>query len=142
LEREAAAEREVRPIAAQIGKRFTGSVQERVPAGPSYAVIFESQRSSETSDYGSVADRMEALAATMPGYQGHVSARGADGFGITVSYWDSLEHIAAFRAHAEHGGAQNSGRARYYTRYDLRVARVERHVGFDVAREPRRGELR
>lgn len=141
-EREAAAECAVRPAAARIGKRFDGSVQERVPAEPSYAVIFESQRASEPSDYGEVADGMEALAATMPGYQGHVSARGADGFGITVSYWDSLEHIAAFRAHAEHGSAQNAGRARYYTRYDLRVARVERHVAFDVTREPRRTERR
>ena len=141
-EREAAAEREVRPVSARNGKRFEGSVQQRVPAGPSYAVIFESQRASTPSDYAEVADRMDALAATMAGYQGHVSARGSDGFGITVSYWDSLEHIAAFRAHAEHGAAQNAGRAHYYSHYDLRVARVERHVRFDAAREPRRSELR
>jgi glutathione S-transferase len=139
-EREAAAEREVRPLAEHIGQRSQRSVDQRIVAGPSYAVIFASQRASETSDYGAAAERMEALARTMPGYQGHASARGADGFGITVSYWDSLEHIAAFRAHAEHAVVQRAGRARYYDDYDLRVARVERHVGFDATREPQRWE--
>jgi len=130
-----------RPLAAHIGAPFAGSVQERIVAPPSYAVIFESQRASETTDYGSVADRMEALAASMPGYQGHKCARGADGFGITVSYWDSLENIAGFRAHLEHAEAQRAGRARYYVRYDLRVARVQKHVVFDPAGSPARREF-
>jgi glutathione S-transferase len=140
-EREAAAERAERPVPAGIGRCFDGRLEERHASGPSYAVIFSNQRASEPSDYPEVADRMEELARTMPGYQGHVSARGADGFGVTVSYWDSLEHIAGFRAHAEHVGAQNAGRARYYRDYDLRVARVERHVTFDSAGKPARREL-
>ncbi len=139
-EREAAAEREVRPVSLHIGQRFNGSVEERVVAGPSYAVIFASRRTSDPSDYGPVAERMATLAATMPGYQGHVSAREADGLGITVSYWDSLENIAAFRAELDHAEAQRAGRARYYTHYDLRVARVQKHVTFDAARSPARVE--
>jgi glutathione S-transferase len=140
-EREAAAEREVRPAAARIGKRLEGSGEERVPPGPSYAVIFASQRTSDRSDYPEVADHIDRLAATMPGYQSHVSARGPDGRGITVSYWDSLEHIAHFRANAEHAAAQNAGRARYYADYDLRVARVERRVTFDAHEKPARREV-
>lgn len=139
-EREARVELAQRPVAARIGVRFGGSVQERIVPPPSYAVIFESQRAPENSDYGAVAERMEALAAAMPGYQGHQSARGADGFGITVSYWDSLENIAGFRAHLEHVEAQRSGRARFYARYDLRVARVQKHVAFDTQRSPARVE--
>jgi glutathione S-transferase len=139
-EQEARVELDERPLAARIGARFTGSVQERVVAPPSYAVVFESRRTSDPSDYGSAADRMEQLAASMPGYQGHKSARGADGFGITVSYWDSLEHIAAFRAHLEHAEVQRAGRARYYSQYDLRVARVQKHVAFDAAASPPRRE--
>ena len=38
--------------------------------------------------------------------------------------------IANFRAHTEHRLAQAAGRERYYESYDLRVARVERHVAF------------
>lgn len=140
-EREAAAERADRPTSARIGKRFDGRAEERQVSGPSYAVIFSNQRSSAPSDYSAVAESMEELARTMPGYQGHVGARGADGFGITVSYWDSLEHIALFRAQAEHAAAQNAGRARYYRDYDLRVARVERHVTFGAAEQPARREI-
>ena len=56
------------------------------------------------------ADRMLALAAEQPGYLGVESVRGADGVGITVSYWSSLEAIRAWRVHAEHRLAQEKGR--------------------------------
>jgi glutathione S-transferase len=98
--------------------------------GDCYAVIFSNQRASAASDYDATAERMESLARIMPGYLSHVSARGADGFGITVSYWSSLEAIALFRAHAEHAEAQRKGRALYYASYDLRVARVTRQSTF------------
>ncbi|MEM1193170.1 MAG: hypothetical protein AAGH42_07220 [Pseudomonadota bacterium] len=39
--------------------------------------------------YDDMAQTMATLAATMPGYLGHVSARDAHGFGMTVSYWKS-----------------------------------------------------
>jgi heme-degrading monooxygenase HmoA len=97
---------------------------------PCYAVIFSNQRANEQSDYDATAERMVTLAQTIPGYLSHVSARDADGFGITVSYWSSLEAIAQFRAHAEHAQAQRSGRERYYASYDLRVARVQRQRTF------------
>lgn len=40
------------------------------------------------------------------------SVRGADGFGITVSYWDSQAAIRAWSRHAEHRDAQARGRPR------------------------------
>jgi glutathione S-transferase len=98
--------------------------------GACYAVIFSNQRASEVSDYDVTAERMEALARSMPGYLSHVSARGADGFGVTVSYWSSLDAIAQFRAEAEHAEAQRKGRERYYASYDLRVARVTKQRTF------------
>jgi len=139
-EREAQDERLVRPVAAHIGKPFEGSVDERVPAGPCYAVIFSNQQRGEPSDYARVAERMSELARAMPGYLGHESTRGVDGFGITVSYWSSLDAIAGWRAQLEHTDAQRAGRERFYAKYDLRVARVERHVHFDAARSPARAE--
>ena len=54
------------------------------------------------------------------------SARGADGVGITVSYWQSEEAIAAWKAQAEHSVARALGRERWYSAFTLRVARVER----------------
>jgi heme-degrading monooxygenase HmoA len=97
------------------------------PEPPYYAVIFVSQRNAgQETEYGSMADRMYELAADQPGFLGVDSVRGADGLGITVSYWQTEADIAHWRAHAEHRVAQQRGRADWYESYDLRVCRVER----------------
>ena len=94
---------------------------------PYYAVIFTSQRGTEDEPgYNAMADQMAALAAQQPGYLGEESARGADGLGITVSYWRTLDDIAAWRRHAEHRVARDRGRADWYSGYSLRISKVER----------------
>ena len=103
------------------------------PAPPYYAVVFASQRAAAPGaddGYAAMADRMVALAAQQPGFLGVESARGADGFGLTVSYWASLEAIQAWRRHAEHVVARDTGRERWYEGYELRIARVERAYGW------------
>lgn len=101
----------------------------RLPEPPYYAVIFSSRRSAGDQGYEQTAARMVELAARQPGFLGAESARGADGFGITVSYWDSEAAIAAWRAQAEHRLAQETGRTRWYEHYEIRVARVDRAYG-------------
>src|SRR5687767_15917283 len=73
----------------------------RTPEPPYYAVIFTSTRTAVDEGYGAMADRMVELASQQPGFLGVESTRGADGLGITVSYWASLEAIAAWKANAE-----------------------------------------
>jgi heme-degrading monooxygenase HmoA len=103
----------------------------RTPEPPYFAVIFSSQRSNlDEAGYARVAAEMDALAARQPGFLGVESARGADGLGITVSYWDSLEAIRAWKANLEHQAAQALGKERFYDAYELRVSRVERAYGF------------
>jgi len=80
----------------------------RSPPTPYYAVIFTSLRTEGDNGYGKMAEAMEQLAATQPGFLGIESAR--DGLGITVSYWDSLESIAAWKQNASHLVAQQRGR--------------------------------
>ncbi|SEQ66865.1 Heme-degrading monooxygenase HmoA [Solimonas aquatica] len=98
----------------------------RTPAPPYYAVIFSSRRSAVEAGYEDMALRMAELAQQQPGFLGMESARDAQGFGITVSYWQTLEDITAWRRHAEHRLAQQTGRRDWYRHYELRVARVER----------------
>lgn len=98
----------------------------KLPAAPCYAVIFSSQRLPQDHGYAAMADRMLELAAQQPGFLGLESARGADGFGITVSYWKTRTAIAKWRAHAEHKLAQQHGKSLWYGGYAVRVARVER----------------
>ena len=101
----------------------------RLPAPPYYAVIFSSRRSEGDQGYEQTAARMVELAAEQPGFMGAESARGADGFVITVSYWASEAAIAAWRAQAEHRLAQEQGKTHWYAHYEIRVARVERAYG-------------
>ncbi len=102
----------------------------KLPQPPYYSVIFSSQRSDvEDEAYSQMADRMVDLAAKQPGFLGVDSARGEDGFGITVSYWQTLEAITAWKANGEHLEAQRKGRADWYDAFVLHIARVEKSYG-------------
>ena len=102
----------------------------RTPEPPYYAVIFSSLRRETEQDYAATAERMLELAQSQPGFLGVESARGADGLGITVSYWASEASIRQWREHAEHLVAQQRGRGEWYAKFELRIARVERAYGF------------
>ncbi|ADU63601.1 MAG: antibiotic biosynthesis monooxygenase [Pseudodesulfovibrio sp.] len=107
------------------------------PAPPYYAVIFTSTRTDREDDtkddqndgYAQTASRMVELAQGMAGFLGIESAR--DGLGITVSYWESLEAIRAWRDHPEHAKARRRGREAWYKAFAIRICRVERAHGFD-----------
>ena len=104
----------------------------RTPTPPYYAVVFTSVRSPAEGDgYAEVAERMIELAAAQPGFLGVESVRGADGQGVTVSYWDSLESIHRWGADAEHRIAQARGRGLWYRTFRLRICRVERDTLFE-----------
>ncbi len=100
------------------------------PSPPYYAVIFTSVRTPDNEGYAQTADRMVELATGQPGFLGVESARNE--VGITVSYWESLDAIKQWKAHAEHLMAQQQGRAKWYTAYKTRICRVERDYGFEV----------
>lgn len=96
------------------------------PEPPYYVVIFTSRRTPDDNGYAAMSARMAELAAQQPGYLGFESARGDDGVGITVSYWESEAAIRAWKAQEEHRAAQNGGKRVWYSDYAVRVARVER----------------
>jgi len=93
---------------------------------PYYAVIFSAHRTPGDNGYNAMAVRMEAIAATMPGYLGLESARNEDGFGITVSYWKTEDDIANWKQQVDHLEAQRQGHINWYKDFDVRVAKVER----------------
>lgn len=103
-----------------------------LPSPPYYAVIFCSTRTADDdAGYADAAGWMVELAREQPGFLGVESVRGDDGFGITVSYWESEDAILAWRRHAEHTAARERGRALWYDHFELRIARVERAYGWD-----------
>lgn len=92
---------------------------------PYYAVIFTSQLSSETDDYEIVADEMVKLAAQQPGFIDVESVRNEAGFGITISYLESLEAIKQWKEHASHTIARKRGREQWYEQFHTRICLVE-----------------
>lgn len=96
---------------------------------PYYAVIFSNYQTDELDGYAETAALMEKLAAEQPGYLGFESAR--DGLGIAVSYWESLEAIAGWKQQTDHLLAQKMGKSKWYSKYKVRICRVEREYDFD-----------
>lgn len=98
------------------------------PPPPYYAVIFTSLKASDDEGYAEMAQRMEELAREQPGYLGFESARSE--IGISISYWKDLDSIKKWKSNLEHQEAQQKGREKWYSRYEIRIAKVERAYGF------------
>ncbi|WP_108245771.1 antibiotic biosynthesis monooxygenase family protein [Muricauda brasiliensis] len=96
---------------------------------PYYAVIFTSLRTDGDQGYAKMAEEMETLAKKQPGFLDIESAR--DGLGITVSYWESLEAIADWKANMDHRQAQKNGIKTWYSWYKVRICKVEREYEFN-----------
>jgi heme-degrading monooxygenase HmoA len=100
------------------------------PAPPYYAVIFTSRRTDGDHGYGAAAEKMADRGSRYDGFLGIESARGADGPGITVSYWRDEAAILAWKRDTEHQKAQSGGQRTWYADYEVRIAKVERAYGF------------
>lgn len=102
----------------------------RTPRPPYYAVVFTSlRRAGDADGYRAASERMLELARQVDGFLGMDSARDADGFGITVSYWASEAAILAWKTQSEHAVIRERGRWLWYEHFEVRVARVERAYG-------------
>ena len=112
----------------------------QTPAPPYHVVLFTALRTPDDNGYGDRVVEMEALARQQPGFLGLEGVRGADGYGITVSYWESEAAIAAWSANLEHRQAKATGRRRWYERYILRVGRVDRECHWSLADRANAGE--
>jgi len=99
----------------------------KTPKPPYYAVIFCSQRTGRgEADYEAAAEHMFELVQQQPGFLGVESTRDAQGFGITVAYFDSEENIRRWRNHGDHAATRERGKREWYEHFEVRVAKVER----------------
>lgn len=96
-----------------------------------YAVIFTSQRTEQDLEgYGKMSEKMVKLASKQPGFIHVESARDSNGYGITVSYWESLEAIQKWKENTKHQTAQRLGKETWYAEYKVRICKVEREYSF------------
>ncbi len=98
-----------------------------------YAVIFTSQRTEVDGEgYGKMAEIMDELAQKQPGFLRVESARNAEGKGITVSYWESLEAIQAWKENTKHLAAQQFGKEKWYKQYHVEICKVMKDYSFSI----------
>jgi len=99
------------------------------PAPPYYAVIFTSIHSDQDAGYAKMNDLLSGILRDQPGYLGMESVSGE--IGITVSYWQNLDSILAWKNQKDHQLAQNKGKQQWYDQYKVRICKVERDYSFE-----------
>jgi heme-degrading monooxygenase HmoA len=111
--------------AERMESKMTAPAQ--TPQPPYYAVIFTSVRTKGDNGYSGTAEAMLRLAEKQPGFLGFETAR--EEIGISVSYWSSMDAIAAWKLNFAHRQAQARAKDWYRTLH-VRICRVEREYGF------------
>ena len=90
-----------------------------------YAVIFTAEMAAELAGYTDTAQRINELVQQQRGYIGKYH-RMEGNREITISYWESLEAVKAWKAHPEHRAAQELGRSKWYADYQVQLVRIDR----------------
>lgn len=77
---------------------------------------------------------MLELAAEQEGFLGAENVRAESRFGMTVSYWASMESIEHCKHSMPHQKAKARGKKLWYEEYNIRICRVESGHFFDSHR--------
>jgi len=86
-------------------------------------VIFEAEIHSVDGEYRQLADRLRQLATEKYGCQRFISVMEGKNE-ITISYWNSLDDIEAWKNDPLHQKAQNLGNVSWYHHYSVTIAEV------------------
>lgn len=95
--------------------------------------VFRSRlRPDVREEYVALANRMNEIARTMPGYISHKGFFAEDGERVTVVEFEHEEGMRAWRMHPEHRAAQKLARERFYEEYSVQVCEVTRQSRFST----------
>lgn len=101
------------------------------PKPPYYAVMFSTVMADVSpesiTEYEEMASLMLKMASNKDGFLGFESARGE--IGISISYWRDLEAIKEWKNNEVHKIAQRKGKTEWYSKFIVRVAKVEKEYG-------------
>jgi heme-degrading monooxygenase HmoA len=94
-------------------------------------VLFRSKLVDAPDGYGEMAQEMEDLARTMPGFVDVKAFKAEDGERLTVVWWQDEATLKSWREQVRHRVAQRLGREKWYQYYKLEVAEVLRANAFE-----------
>ena len=93
--------------------------------------VFRSRLAPGLKDeYVALANRMNEIAKTIPGYISHKGFFAEDGERVTVVEFEDEEAMRAWRMHPEHRAAQKLARERFYAEYSVQICEVKRESRF------------
>ena len=93
--------------------------------------VFRSRlKAANEQEYYEWAERIAALAKTMPGYVSHKSFTADDGERVTIVEFESEEGQRVWATNLQHIEAKKKGRADFYLEYRVQVCNVVRDTGF------------
>lgn len=100
-------------------------------------VLFRSKLTdtAPADGYPEMAEEMDRLARSMPGFIDVKAFKADDGERLTVVWWQDQETLKAWREQARHRVAQQTGRERWYEYYKTEVAEVIRASAFEKPAE-------
>ncbi len=88
-----------------------------------YAVMFTAEFLLLDDEYTQTAEKMRALAFDNYGCVDFLSVTDGDKE-ITISYWNNMDDILAWKQDKEHLKAQQAGRDKWYRHYDVKIAEI------------------
>ncbi|MFY9772055.1 MAG: antibiotic biosynthesis monooxygenase, partial [Xanthobacteraceae bacterium] len=95
--------------------------------------VFRSRlKPSVREDYVALANRMNELARTMPGYISHKDFYASDGERVAIVEFAHEEGQRAWQTNPEHRAAQKLAREKYYTEYHIQVCTLDRESKFKL----------
>jgi heme-degrading monooxygenase HmoA len=96
--------------------------------------LFRSRlRPEAREEYERWAQRMNELAAAMPGFVSIKTFAADDGERISIIEFESEADHGAWRDHPEHREAQRLGRERFYAEFQIQICAPVRRYGFSRA---------
>jgi heme-degrading monooxygenase HmoA len=117
--------------------RAVCDIMRRIPAGRTkeeiamVVTVFRSRLKPGAKDqYLEWAQRMAAIARTMPGYVSHKGFTAEDGERVTIVEFRDEESQRAWATQAQHVEAKKKGRADFYEEYKVQVCTVVRESAF------------
>jgi heme-degrading monooxygenase HmoA len=98
--------------------------------------VFRSRlRPGLRDEYVALAERMNEIAKTIPGYISHKGFFADDGERVTIVEFEHEEGLRAWRTNPEHMAAQKLGWQKYYTEYHVQVCTLDRESKFKAPAE-------
>ena len=73
---------------------------------------------------------MRACVRTVPGFVSIKEFQAADGEGVAIAEFETMDAVEAWREHPDHRQAQERGRKEFFSRYRVQVGEVVRDYTF------------